>query len=86
MHANATDAKTDLKSGELYWNVLNPERLDAPRLDCDIECDVAVIGSGITGAFVAYQLAMAGIKTVVVDRREIGRGGNRETFSQAWLG
>ena len=74
MHANAIDAKTELKSGELYWNILNPKRFEAPHLDCDIDCDVVVIGSGITGAFVAHQLAVAGIETVVVDRREIGQG------------
>jgi glycine/D-amino acid oxidase-like deaminating enzyme len=74
MHAHAIDAKTELKSGELYWNHLNPKRFDAPRLDCDIDCDVVVIGSGITGAFIARQLAAAGIDTVVVDRREIGQG------------
>ncbi len=74
MHAHAIDAKTELKSGELYWNHLNPKKFDAPRLDGDIDCDVVVIGSGITGAFVAPNLAAAGIDTVVVDRREIGQG------------
>jgi glycine/D-amino acid oxidase-like deaminating enzyme len=68
------EAKTELKSGDLYWNALNPTRFEAPRLDCDLDCDVAVIGSGITGAFVARQLAMTGLDTVVVDRREIGQG------------
>jgi glycine/D-amino acid oxidase-like deaminating enzyme len=74
MHSNAIDVVGELKTGELYWNARNPSPFDAPCLDRDLDCDVVVVGSGITGAFIARQLAMAGVDTVVVDRREIGQG------------
>ena len=45
-----------------------------PALASDIECDVLVIGAGVTGALCAWQLVEAGLDTVVVDAREIGWG------------
>ncbi|HET8763233.1 MAG TPA: FAD-binding oxidoreductase, partial [Gemmatimonadales bacterium] len=45
-----------------------------PSLASDIECDVLVIGAGVTGALCAWQLVEAGLDTVVVDAREIGWG------------
>jgi len=35
---------------------------------------VAVIGWGITGALVAYQLVQEGVETVLVDKRDVGAG------------
>jgi glycine/D-amino acid oxidase-like deaminating enzyme len=45
-----------------------------PSLDHDIDCDVLVVGAGVTGALCAWQLVRAGLDTVVVDAREIGWG------------
>lgn len=45
-----------------------------PALEKSIHCDVVVIGAGITGALVAWHLAEAGIKTVVLDSREVAHG------------
>src|SRR5688572_22291737 len=45
-----------------------------PRLEDDILCDVAVIGSGIAGLSTAYELTDAGLTVVVVDRGPIARG------------
>jgi len=42
----------------------------------DVNCEVAVIGAGITGALAGYHLAEAGVSTVVV-----GYGGNEITYS-----
>ena len=36
--------------------------------------DVVVIGGGITGALAAVHLADAGVKTMVLDERNIGTG------------
>jgi len=33
-----------------------------------------MIGGGITGALVAFHLTEAGVKTAIIDRREIGTG------------
>ncbi len=40
----------------------------------DIQCDVLVIGAGITGALCSYYLTQAGIQTVMVDQDVIGYG------------
>lgn len=50
-----------------------------PALNEDLTCDVAVIGGGITGALVAFHLAEAGVKTVLLDRRDIGYGSTSAT-------
>lgn len=47
---------------------------DAPALDEDENCDVVVVGSGIAGMSIAYELASAGKKVVVIDRGPIGKG------------
>jgi glycine/D-amino acid oxidase-like deaminating enzyme/nitrite reductase/ring-hydroxylating ferredoxin subunit len=40
----------------------------APRLEGEEHCDVAVVGAGIAGVSVAYELALAGRRVVLVDR------------------
>lgn len=39
-----------------------------------IQCEVAIIGGGITGALVAHDLARHGVEVVVLDREELGLG------------
>ncbi|MFN3726064.1 MAG: FAD-dependent oxidoreductase [Allosphingosinicella sp.] len=48
--------------------------IEAPRLTQDESCDVVVIGSGITGLSVAYELSRFGRSVVVIDRGGIGNG------------
>ena len=38
----------DLKSGDPYWAVKNGLLYAFPQLDTNLNCDVAVIGAGIT--------------------------------------
>jgi glycine/D-amino acid oxidase-like deaminating enzyme/nitrite reductase/ring-hydroxylating ferredoxin subunit len=47
---------------------------DAPALNKDEICDVIIVGSGIAGMSVAYELAVQGKDVVVVDRGPIGKG------------
>lgn len=47
---------------------------DAPPLDKDEKADIAIIGSGIAGMSVAYELAKAGKSVVILDRGPIGKG------------
>src|SRR5215213_6068822 len=47
---------------------------DAPALSSDTFADVVVIGAGIAGLSVAYELARAGRSVVVLDRGPIGGG------------
>lgn len=69
----------DLTSGYPYWPVKHGLLQIYPRLDEDLECDVAILGGGITGALVAYHLLDAGIGAVLLDRREIGWGSTSAT-------
>jgi glycine/D-amino acid oxidase-like deaminating enzyme len=45
-----------------------------PRLERDLETDVAVVGGGITGAAIAWRLARAGVRVALVEAARIGRG------------
>src|SRR5678809_935251 len=38
------------------------------------DCDVAVIGAGIVGASIAYELARRGASVIVLDSRSVGQG------------
>ena len=65
----------DLKTGELYWPHVGGTRSERYEpLDRDRQCDVAVIGGGVTGALAAWHVARAGAGVVVLDRRAIGGG------------
>jgi glycine/D-amino acid oxidase-like deaminating enzyme len=64
----------DLVSGLPFWSVKDGLIRAYPTLRDDINCTIAVLGGGITGALVAYHLVEAGIDTVVLDKREIGWG------------
>lgn len=64
----------DLKSGSPFWAVKNGFMAAYPALDADIDCDVLIVGGGVTGALVARAMLAAGQRTVVIDRREIGWG------------
>jgi glycine/D-amino acid oxidase-like deaminating enzyme/nitrite reductase/ring-hydroxylating ferredoxin subunit len=46
----------------------------APTLDRNETADVAVVGSGIAGLSVAYELAARGAQVAVLDRADIGTG------------
>jgi glycine/D-amino acid oxidase-like deaminating enzyme len=43
-------------------------------LDKDVDCEVGIIGGGITGALVAFTLAKAGVAPALIDKRDIGSG------------
>jgi glycine/D-amino acid oxidase-like deaminating enzyme len=47
---------------------------DAPVLDREEKADVVVVGSGIAGISVAWELAKAGKDVVILDRGPIGKG------------
>jgi glycine/D-amino acid oxidase-like deaminating enzyme/nitrite reductase/ring-hydroxylating ferredoxin subunit len=56
-----------------YWMETAPA-IEAPALNSDVECDVAIVGSGIAGLSTAYELARQGRSVVVIDRGRIGSG------------
>lgn len=64
----------NLQSGKLYWETTFPHPPTYPKLEENIQCDVLIIGSGISGAQCAYHLADTDLKVVVVDKRKSGKG------------
>ena len=64
----------NLHSGTPFWLVQNGLMPTRPVLSADEQCDVAIIGAGITGALIADAMTTAGIDVIVLDRRESGVG------------
>ena len=64
----------NLTSSHPFWSVTNGLPVNYPSLQRNVTCDVVVIGGGITGALVAFHLAEAGMKTLLLDKRDIGTG------------
>jgi glycine/D-amino acid oxidase-like deaminating enzyme len=64
----------DLRSGTPFWPKRDGIPYVYPSLDRSTTADVLVVGAGITGAAVAWELSTAGADVVVVDRRDVASG------------
>ena len=64
----------NLTSSHPFWSVNNGLPANYPSLQRNVSCDAVIIGGGITGALAALHLAEAGVKTLVIDKRDIGTG------------
>lgn len=64
----------DLHSGLPYWIIKNPLFDYYNPLKENLDTDIIIIGSGITGALVAHELCRTGLKCCVVDKRSIATG------------
>lgn len=64
----------DLKSGYPFWSIRNGLMRAFPRLERDLECDVAIVGGGITGALIADEFVRHGHQVAVLEQRDIGWG------------
>ncbi|HEK9100274.1 TPA: FAD-binding oxidoreductase [Bacillus pseudomycoides] len=62
-----------LTLGKLYWNeeACMP---CYPLLENDMICDVLIVGSGETGAHIAYFLTLLGMKVILIDKRKVANG------------
>jgi glycine/D-amino acid oxidase-like deaminating enzyme len=64
----------DLTSAQPFWP-LNDGLLGVyPPFKQDSDCEVAILGGGITGALVADELVGEGVDVVLLDKRDIGHG------------
>ncbi len=64
----------DLLSPRPFWPIRDGLPADFPPLTRSTECEVAIIGGGICGAFVAALLTEAGHDVLVLERREVAHG------------
>ncbi len=63
-----------LNSGNPAWpHTLKPAP-EYPVLDQDVDCDFLIVGGGMSGAMMAYQLAARHRNIVLIDKRNIGGG------------
>ncbi|WP_339321926.1 FAD-dependent oxidoreductase [Paenibacillus sp. FSL W8-0194] len=63
-----------LNSGNPAWpHTLKPAP-EYPALDQDVDCDFLIVGGGMSGAMMAYQLAARHQNIVLIDKRNIGGG------------
>ena len=64
-----------------------PDRPSYPRLEGQLDADVAIVGGGLTGLSAALTLAESGISAVVLEAGRIGAGGsgrNGGHLCQGW--
>lgn len=71
----------DLKTNEPFWLVKTGLMQSYPSLRSNLECDVLIVGGGITGSLIAHQCIKDGYKTVLIDKREIANGSTSATTS-----
>lgn len=71
----------DLKSNEPFWLLKNGLVQSYPSLKSDGECEVLIIGGGITGSLIAHQMIKDGYKTTLIDKRELCNGSTSATTS-----
>lgn len=68
-----------LPSAETYWLLKNGIINSYPSLHDNLDCDVLVIGGGITGSLLAYQLSKEGMDVVLIDKRDVALGSTSAT-------
>ncbi|PKF74941.1 NAD(P)/FAD-dependent oxidoreductase [Chryseobacterium sp. PMSZPI] len=71
----------DLKSNEPFWLLKNGLIASYPSLKSNEHCDVLIIGGGITGSLIAYQMIQDGYDTILIDKRELCNGSTSATTS-----
>jgi glycine/D-amino acid oxidase-like deaminating enzyme len=64
----------DIRSSQPYWLLRNGIGDAGPRLPGSLDCDVAIIGAGITGALIADALVATGRRVVMLEQREPAQG------------
>jgi glycine/D-amino acid oxidase-like deaminating enzyme len=64
----------NVRSSEAYWLMRNGIGDANASLNESIDCDIAIVGAGITAALVADALIETGKRIVVLDSRDIGQG------------
>lgn len=68
-----------LRSHEPYWLLKNGLINSYPTLQTNITCDILIIGGGITGSLMAYQLSGEGYRVVLIDKRDVALGSTAGT-------
>jgi glycine/D-amino acid oxidase-like deaminating enzyme len=62
--------------------IASTQDTDYPKVEDDLDVDVAIIGGGITGITTAYLLKKAGVRVAVIDSNKIVKGGSGHTTAK----
>jgi glycine/D-amino acid oxidase-like deaminating enzyme len=68
------NSANSIRSSQAFWLVRNGIGDAGPSLQESIECDVAIVGAGITAALACDALVATGQRIVVLDSRDIAQG------------
>jgi glycine/D-amino acid oxidase-like deaminating enzyme len=68
-----------IRSSGPYWLLRNGTGDARPALDTALECDIAIIGAGITGVLIADALVATGQRIVILDSRDVALGSTAAT-------
>src|SRR6202042_863654 len=68
--------KRDLRTGSAVWKAYRHPHLQMAALKHATRAEVVVIGAGITGALVSQALTEAGMRPLILDRRDGARLGS----------
>ncbi|MGM9929820.1 MAG: NAD(P)/FAD-dependent oxidoreductase [Bacillus sp. (in: firmicutes)] len=66
----------DLSSGKTFWDTTF-HSFSYPQLEEDVQTDVLIIGSGMSGALCSYFLSETGLSVTLVDKRKVCSGSTR---------
>lgn len=72
--SNTGQQGRDIWQGEPLWPTLNDSEMTYPRLTESATCDVAIVGGGICGTMLAYELSRQRVNVLLVDRKQPGTG------------
>lgn len=70
-----------LRTPESFWLLKNGIMHSYPSLQKDVECEIVVLGAGITGALISHTLHNVGFDTVLIDKRDVATGSSAATTS-----
>jgi glycine/D-amino acid oxidase-like deaminating enzyme len=60
---------------QVYWTAVNQVPVQYPWLTENLDCEIAIIGGGVTAALCALRFSQAGYDTVILGASPIGFGG-----------
>lgn len=63
-----------LRSEDAWWLIRNGPGNPGGAVSSDLDCGIAVVGAGITGALIAHALAEDGHDVLILDRRDSALG------------
>lgn len=70
-----------LVSGNMLWTSIDNIPNKYSYLSDNIECDILIIGAGISGAIASHYITQEGFNTVMVDKNIVGYGSTRASTS-----